>query len=90
MKVRPGGECLDGHRYEHKRVSPAITSNMTCLTKLHDDVLDDDGKKFTTALRAMFPSLVYANQHAGFGYSRGDRDGEGLGQGRNHGAEAVR
>lgn len=54
--------------YEHKRFAPPTLANMHVSPGYIEDVPGDAGKKFSAAIRAMFPDVPYVNEHAGFGY----------------------
>ena len=54
--------------YEHKRFAPPSLANMYVSPGYIEDVPGDHSKVFFSKLKAMFPKLVYANEHAGFGY----------------------
>jgi len=55
--------------YEHKRFSPPSLANMHVTPGFIEDVPHPNSKAFTEKLREMFPDMVYANEHAGFGYT---------------------
>jgi urea ABC transporter substrate-binding protein len=54
--------------YEHKRFAPPSLANMYVSPGYIEDVPGDNSKAFFTKLKAMFPKLIYANEHAGYGY----------------------
>lgn len=54
--------------YEHKRFAPPSLANMHVSPGYIEDVPGEASKKFASAIRAMFPDVVYVNEHAGFGY----------------------
>lgn len=54
--------------YEHKRFAPPSLANMYVPPGYIEDVPGDASKAFASKIRAMFPEVVYVNEHAGFGY----------------------
>ncbi|GAB5469390.1 MAG: urea ABC transporter substrate-binding protein [Rhodospirillales bacterium] len=55
--------------YEHKRFAPPSLANMYVSPGFIEDVPHPNSERFTEDLRAMFPDVVYVNEHAGFGYT---------------------
>ncbi|MBR71718.1 MAG: urea ABC transporter substrate-binding protein [Rhodospirillaceae bacterium] len=55
--------------YEHKRFAAPSLANMYVTPGFIEDVPHPNSIAFTKKLRAMFPDMVYANEHAGFGYT---------------------
>jgi urea ABC transporter substrate-binding protein len=55
--------------YEHKRFAPPTLANMYVPPGYIEDVPGDNSKAFADKIRAMFPDVVYVNEHAGFGYT---------------------
>jgi len=55
--------------YEHKRFAPPTLANMYVPPGYIEDVPGDNSKAFAEKIRAMFPDVVYVNEHAGFGYT---------------------
>jgi urea ABC transporter substrate-binding protein len=68
LKIPTWSNVTIADGYEHKRFAPPSLANMYVSPGFIEDVPGDNSKKFTADLRAMFPKLVYANEHAGFGY----------------------
>jgi urea transport system substrate-binding protein len=68
LKIPTWSNVTIADGYEHKRFAPPSLANMYVSPGFIEDVPGDNSKKFTAALRAMFPNLVYANEHAGYGY----------------------
>jgi branched-chain amino acid transport system substrate-binding protein len=54
--------------YEHKRFSPPSLANIYVPPGYIEDVPGEASKAFATKIRAMFPNVVYVNEHAAFGY----------------------
>ncbi len=54
--------------YEHKRFAAPTLANMHVTPGYIEDVPHPNSKAFVDKLRAMFPEMVYANEHAGYGY----------------------
>ena len=54
--------------YEHKRFSPPALENMVVPPGYIEDVPGKNSQEFAKKIRAMFPQVVYVNEHAGFGY----------------------
>ncbi|MDP7342151.1 MAG: ABC transporter substrate-binding protein [Alphaproteobacteria bacterium] len=54
--------------YEHKRFAAPTLANMHVTPGYIEDVPHPNSKAFVNKLRAMFPEMVYANEHAGYGY----------------------
>ena len=54
--------------YEHKRFAPPTLANMRVSPGYIEDIPHPNSVAFVSKLRAMFPEMVYANEHAGFGY----------------------
>jgi branched-chain amino acid transport system substrate-binding protein len=54
--------------YEHKRFAPPSLANMYVPPAFIEDVPGEASKAFTAKIRAMFPDVVYVNEHAAFGY----------------------
>lgn len=54
--------------YEHKRFAPPSLANMYVPPGYIEDVPGEASKTFAAKIRAMFPSVVYVNEHAAFGY----------------------
>jgi branched-chain amino acid transport system substrate-binding protein len=54
--------------YEHKRFAPPSLANMYVSPGYIEDVPGTASKAFAEKIRAMFPKVVYVNEHAGFGY----------------------
>lgn len=55
--------------YEHKRFAPPTLANMYVPPGYIEDVPGENSKAFAEKIRAMFPDVVYVNEHAGFGYT---------------------
>ncbi|MBN9023442.1 MAG: ABC transporter substrate-binding protein [Rhizobiales bacterium] len=55
--------------YEHKRFAPPTLANMYVPPGYIEDVPGENSKVFAEKIRAMFPDVVYVNEHAGFGYT---------------------
>jgi branched-chain amino acid transport system substrate-binding protein len=55
--------------YEHKRFAPPTLANMYVPPGYIEDVPGENSKAFADKIRAMFPDVVYVNEHAGFGYT---------------------
>ena len=55
--------------YEHKRFAPPTLANMYVPPGYIEDVPGEASKAFSAKIRAMFPDVVYVNEHAGFGYT---------------------
>jgi urea ABC transporter substrate-binding protein len=55
--------------YEHKRFAPPSLANMYVTPGYIEDVPHPNNASFVSNMRAMFPDLVYVNEHAGFGYT---------------------
>jgi len=68
LKIPTWSNVTIADGYGHKRFAPPSLANMYVSPGFIEDVPGDNSKKFTAALRAMFPNLVYANEHAGYGY----------------------
>jgi urea ABC transporter substrate-binding protein len=68
LKIPTWSNVTIADGYEHKRFAPPSLANMYVSPGFIEDVPGDSSKKFTSKLRAMFPKMVYANEHAGFGY----------------------
>ncbi len=54
--------------YEHKRFAPPSLANMHVSPGYIEDVPHENSVEFVRKLREMFPDMLYANEHAGFGY----------------------
>jgi branched-chain amino acid transport system substrate-binding protein len=54
--------------YEQKRFAPPSLANMYVSPGYIEDVPGASSKAFVAKIRAMFPKVVYVNEHAGFGY----------------------
>ncbi|MEP7084667.1 MAG: ABC transporter substrate-binding protein, partial [Betaproteobacteria bacterium] len=54
--------------YEHKRFAPPALDGMVVPPGYIEDVPGKNSKDFAKKIRAMFPNVVYVNEHAGFGY----------------------
>jgi branched-chain amino acid transport system substrate-binding protein len=54
--------------YEQKRFAPGTLTNMYVSPGYIQDVPGKNSEIFVKKLRAMFPNLVYANEHSAFGY----------------------
>jgi len=54
--------------YEHKRFAPPSLANMYVPPAYIEDVPGKPSEEFVAKIRAMFPDVVYVNEHAGFGY----------------------
>ena len=54
--------------YEHKRFAAPTLANMHVTPGYIEDVPHPNSKVFVDKLRAMFPEMIYANEHAGYGY----------------------
>lgn len=54
--------------YEHKRFAPPTLANMYVPPGYIEDVPGENSAAFVEKIRAMFPDVVYVNEHAGFGY----------------------
>lgn len=68
LKIPTWSNVTIADGYEHKRFAPPALANMHVSPGYIEDVPGENSKNFATKLRAMFPDMVYANEHAGFGY----------------------
>ncbi len=54
--------------YEHKRFAPPALDGMVVPPGYIEDVPGKSSQDFSKKIRAMFPNVVYVNEHAAFGY----------------------